>query len=167
MAEDREEQYLKAIKDGKVVAVGEKGTKEVDVTGLTPNTKYAKGTYKKAFDATVDKNLSDIASDSVDVEEFTTLPITVTGVTLDKDTLSVEEGASSKLTATVTPTNATDKSVTWKSGNDATATVDQNGTVAGVKAGTVNVVATTKDGSKTATCAITVTAKPADTPTEG
>lgn len=92
MAEDREEQYLKAIKDGKVVAVGEKGTKEVDVTGLTPNTKYAKGAYKKAFDATVDKNLSDIASDPVDVEEFTTLPITVTGVALDKSTLALDTG---------------------------------------------------------------------------
>lgn len=167
MAENREEQYLKAIKDGKVVAVGEKGTKEVDVTGLTPNTKYAKGAYKKAFDATVDKNLSDIASDPVDVEEFTTLPITVTGVTLDKDTLSVEEGTSSKLTATVAPTNATDKSVTWKSSNDVTANVDQNGNVTGVKAGTVNVVVTTKDGSKTAQCAVTVTAKAEEPPAEG
>lgn len=159
MAEDRTEQYLKAIKDGTVIAVGDKGTKEVDITGLTPNTKYAKGAYKKAFDATVDKNLSDIASEPVDVEEFTTLPISVTGVTLDKTTLSLEEGATGQLTATVAPSNASDKSITWKSADESIATVDDSGKVTAVKAGSVDVTATTKDGNKVAKCAVTVTAK--------
>lgn len=167
MAEDREEQYLKAIKDGKVVAVGEKGTKEVDVTGLTPNTKYAKGAYKKAFDATVDKNLSDIASDPVDVEEFTTLPITVTGVTLDKSTLALDTGKTGQLTATVAPSNATNKAVSWRSDTIAVATVDNSGKVTAVKAGTAKITVKTTDGSKTAQCAVTVTAKAEEPPAEG
>ena len=93
--------------------------------------------------------------------------VPVTSVTLDKTELSVEEGASGQLTAAVVPGNATDKTVTWKSGNDATATVDQNGKVTGVKAGTCNIVATTKDGAKTAQCAVTVTAKAEEPPAEG
>lgn len=85
--------------------------------------------------------------------------VKVTGVDLDKKTLEVEEGATAQLKATVHPGEATNKAVTWKSGNDATATVDNNGKVTGVKKGTCNVVVTTKDGSKTAQCAVTVTAK--------
>lgn len=159
MAEDRSEQYLKIVKDGKVIAMGEKGTKEANVTGLTPATKYPKGTYKKAFDATTDQNLSEIASELVDVEEFTTLPISVTGVTLDKTTLSLEVGATGQLTATVAPSNASDKSITWKSADESIATVDDSGKVTAVKAGSVDVTATTKDGNKAAKCAVTVTAK--------
>lgn len=162
MAEDRSEQYLKIVKDGKAIAVGEKGTKEVDVTGLTPNTKYAKGAYKKAFDATVDKNLSDIASEPVDVEEFTTLPISVTGVTLDKETAELEEGATLQLKASVAPANATDKAITWKSADTATVTVGSTGKVTGIKAGEVTITATTDDQGKTAQCAVTVTAKPTE-----
>lgn len=151
------DKYLKAIKDGKVVAVGD--DKSVTITGEPANTKIAKGAYKVAFDNTADKSLSDIASELVDVPEFTTLPINVTGVSLDKETLEVEEGATAQLKFTIAPGNATDKTVTWKSGNPETVTVDATGKVTGVKAGTCNVVVTTKDGSKTATCAITVTAK--------
>lgn len=144
-----------------MVAVGDKGTKQVEITGIGANTSIKSGDYKLAFDKTVEKSLSELASNSVDAVAFKTDPIKVTGVSLDKTAVTIEEGQSVQLKVTVAPSDATDKTVTWKSGNDATATVDQNGKVTGVKAGTCNVVATTKDGSKTATCAITVTAKPA------
>ena len=83
-------------------------------------------------------------------------PIVVTGITLDKTTATVEEGATVTLTATVTPGNATDKTVTWSTSNEAIATVS-GGVVTGVKAGEVTITA--KAGDKSATCTVTVTAK--------
>ena len=83
-------------------------------------------------------------------------PIVVTGITLDKTTATVEEGATVTLTATVTPGNATDKTVTWSTSNETIATVS-GGVVTGVKAGEVTITA--KAGDKSATCTVTVTAK--------
>ena len=82
-------------------------------------------------------------------------PIVVTGITLDKTTATVEEGATVTLTATVTPENATDKTVTWSTSNETIATVS-GGVVTGVKAGEVTITA--KAGDKSATCTVTVTA---------
>ena len=81
----------------------------------------------------------------------------VTGVTLDQSTLSLEVGGTATLTATVEPSDATDTSVTWSSDNADVATVDQKGKVTAKAAGTANITVTTTDGSKTATCAVTVT----------
>ena len=82
-------------------------------------------------------------------------PIAVEGITLDKTTATVEEGATVTLTATVTPGNATDKTVTWSTSDEAIATVS-GGVVTGVKAGEVTITA--KAGDKSATCTVTVTA---------
>lgn len=82
-------------------------------------------------------------------------PIAVEGITLDKTTATVEEGATVTLTATVTPENATDKTVTWSTSDEAIATVS-GGVVTGVKAGEVTITA--KAGDKSATCTVTVTA---------
>ena len=60
----------------------------------------------------------------------------VTGVSLNKDSLSLEPGGSEALTATVTPDNATNKNVTWSSSAEGVATVDANGKVTAVDAGT-------------------------------
>lgn len=84
--------------------------------------------------------------------------VSVTGVALNKNASSIAVGATEQLTATVTPDNATDKTITWSSSATDIATVSTTGLVTAVKAGTANIVATTKDGSKTATCAVTVTA---------
>lgn len=88
----------------------------------------------------------------------TVTPIAVTGVTLNKGTLSLNVGGSETLTATVAPSNATNKTVYWKSSNTAVATVDANGKVTAVAVGTATITATTADQAKTATCAVTVTA---------
>jgi len=82
--------------------------------------------------------------------------VAVTGVALNKTTLALTVGASEALTATVAPSSATNKAVTWSTSNAAIATVN-NGTVTGVAAGTATITATTQDGNRTATCAVTVT----------
>jgi len=65
------------------------------------------------------------------------------------------------LTSTVDPSNATDKTVTFKSADETLATVDNQGVVTGVKATEpdtpVVITVTTNDGNKTDTCAVTVT----------
>ena len=84
-------------------------------------------------------------------------PISVESVTLDKETLELTEGESVTLKATVTPDNATNKTVTWTSSNASVASVDASGKVTAVAAGSATITA--KAGDKTATCAVTVKKK--------
>lgn len=90
---------------------------------------------------------------SINVTEAT---VSVTGVSLDKTSLSIEEGKTASLTATVSPSNATNKAVTWSSSNTSVATVSSSGVVTAKAAGSATITCTTKDGSKKATCAVTV-----------
>ncbi|MGI5880623.1 MAG: Ig-like domain-containing protein [Syntrophomonadaceae bacterium] len=84
--------------------------------------------------------------------------IKVTGVSLDKNSLNLTAGgATGNLVATVTPSNATNKNVTWSSSNESVATV-ANGVVTPVAAGSASITVKTEDGSFTATCAVTVEA---------
>ena len=80
--------------------------------------------------------------------------ISVESITLNKTQLSMVKGATETLAATVLPTTATDKAVTWKSSDTAVATVE-NGVVTAVAAGNATITATA--GGKTAICAVTVT----------
>ena len=89
---------------------------------------------------------------------YTAETVHVTGVSLNKSSTSIEEGGTETLTETVSPNNATDKSVSWSSSNTAVATVDANGVVTAVSAGTATITVTTTDGGFTDTCAVTVTA---------
>ena len=84
--------------------------------------------------------------------------VKVTGVKLDKTSLELKAGESAVLTATVSPDNATNQSVTWKSSDTKVATVDEDGKVTAVAAGTATITVTTADGGKTASCKVTVTA---------
>ena len=85
--------------------------------------------------------------------------ITVTGVSLNKTTLSLTVGGKETLTVTITPANATDKTVTWASDNAAVATVNSStGEVTAISVGSAKITATSVSGSKTASCTITVTA---------
>ena len=81
----------------------------------------------------------------------------VTGVTLDKTSITIVKGGTAKLTATVTPYSAADKNVTWKSSDEKIATVDESGNVLGVGFGTTSVAVTTDDGGFTAACEVRVT----------
>ena len=84
----------------------------------------------------------------------------VTGVSLDKTNLNLNPGKGGTLIATITPDNATDKSVEWKSDDTGVATVNENGKVTAVAEGTATITVTTTDGNFQDTCTVTVTAPP-------
>lgn len=84
-------------------------------------------------------------------------PISVTSVTLDKETASLEVGGTVQLVETVLPANATNKNVTWSTSSSSVATVT-NGLVTAVGSGTATITVTTVDGNKTDTCIVTVAA---------
>jgi uncharacterized protein YjdB len=88
-------------------------------------------------------------------------PILVTGVTVSPTSATVNINATKQLAATVNPTNAANKIVTWSSSNTAVATVNSTGLVTAVAAGTATITVTTQDGAKTATSIITVPSGPA------
>ena len=91
--------------------------------------------------------------------EVTVNPILATSVTLDKPSLNIPVGSTQTLKATVLPTAATDKSVTWTSSDENVATVDANGKVTAKAIGVATVTAMTNDGSDlSAECAVTVSA---------
>lgn len=82
--------------------------------------------------------------------------VAVTGITLDKTTLTLTEGDQATLTATVAPENASDKSISWKSSDEKVATVT-DGVVKALSGGTATITVTAKDGSGvSASCALTV-----------
>lgn len=85
--------------------------------------------------------------------------VSVTDVSLDKTELTLTVGDQPvQLTATVAPDNATDKTVSWASDKKDITAVDQNGKVSAVAPGEATITVTTTDGSKTATCKVTVKA---------
>ena len=139
------DESVATVSDGMVTAVGT-GTAIITVT-----------TLDGGFTATC----------AVTVTDKTPATIPVTGVSLDKNTLSLEEGETAALTATVSPADATNKNVTWMSSDESVAAVT-DGTVTAVGAGTAVITVTTLDGGFTATCAVTVTEKtPATVPVTG
>ena len=117
--------------EGVVSAVGEGRT---NITVSTPDGKY-----------------SDACMVKVDAEE-----IAVTSITLDKDVLHMLAGTTYKLTATITPEDATDKTIAWVSVDESIATVDQEGLVTAVTDGEVEIFATV--GACRAVCKVIVEA---------
>lgn len=83
--------------------------------------------------------------------------IPVTAVSLNKNNSTLEVGSSEKLVATVSPSDATDKSVTWSSSDETIAKVTTAGNVSAEKVGTVDIIVKTKDSNKTAICAYIIT----------
>ena len=115
-----------------------------------------------AGSATITVTTADGSFDDTCVVTIEAATVAVTGVTLDKDTLTLTAGeATGTLTATVAPANATNKNVSWTSSDEDVATV-VDGVVTPVAAGSATITVTTADGSITDTCVVTVeTAAPA------
>lgn len=89
-----------------------------------------------------------------------TVTTAVTGISLDKTSLSLETGGKAKLSAQISPNTASDKGVTWSSSNTQIATVDSQGTITAIGPGTAVVSAVTRNGGKRAEAAVTVTPPP-------
>lgn len=127
-----------------------KGESPLAITGLEPNTAVSAGEYEAV------RVEDDRESERVDIPAFTTLPIEVTGVSVDPTSLSLDTGDTGNLTATISPSNATNQGVSWQSSNTDVATVN-DGVVTAVSAGSATITVTTNDGEHTATCEVTVT----------
>ena len=82
--------------------------------------------------------------------------INVSSVALDKATVNLKKGETVKLNATIAPADADNKEVTYTSSNSAVAKVDNTGLVTAIASGEAVITVTTKDGSKTASCKVTV-----------
>ncbi|MEX5936918.1 Ig-like domain-containing protein [Mammaliicoccus sciuri] len=146
---------LKVYKGDDVVGTAERqedGKAKVTIDGLEANTDYPAGTYKASFENEYGE------SEKVNVPSFKTKPIPVTGVTISPKTTSVDVDATTKLNSTVAPSTATNKSVSYKSSDEAVATVSSNGTVTGVAEGKATITVTTLDGNKSDTATVTVNA---------
>ena len=127
------------------------GYEKIEVAGLSSSESY----YAKVT-ATNDLCLYAIKFFASSGGGDATTP--VTGVSLDKTSATLEIGGKETLTATIEPNDATNKNITWSSDAPSVATVDENGVVTAVAAGTATITVTTEDGSKTATCTVTVNA---------
>lgn len=137
--------------DGKFFAyfVSVPGTYKI--TGIEIQTdKYL---YTKAPNANVTFTLTELKNLKVDLAT-TTIP--VESVSLNKTELGLNVGATETLTATVLPDLASNKAVTWSSSAPGVATVNENGKVNAIAAGTAIITATTVDGGMTASCTVTV-----------
>ncbi|MDW5471972.1 Ig-like domain-containing protein [Staphylococcus equorum] len=147
---------LNIYKDDEVVASAERsedGSATVILDGLDADTEYEVGTYQAAF--TNDNG----ESDKTDIPGFKTNPIKVTGVSLDKESLTLNIGDTEAIQPKVAPSTATNKGVIYASSNRDVVTVNEAGTITAIADGTANIEVTTEDGNKTATCEITVEAE--------
>lgn len=102
------------------------------------------------------------AIDNIDIDDTGYLidpsAISATGISLNKSSLTLPVGQTDTLIATVTPENATNKTVKWSTTDKAIADIDINtGKVTAIKAGTATITATVEGTNLTATCTITVT----------
>ena len=123
---------------------------------------YENGTARLNISTTPNKDNDNYTTIKLELPEA----VPVSNVTLDKTTITLSDGQTAKLTATVTPEDADNKNVSWSSDNTAVATVAADGTVTAVKAGTAKITVTTVDGGKTATCTVTVNCSHKMTKTE-
>ena len=96
---------------------------------------------------------------SATIKAFTTQgneKISVTGVELNKTSVSINVGETSNLIATVKPENAKNKNVKWTSSNENIVTVNEEGIITAIAEGEAKITATTLDGNYTAECNVTV-----------
>lgn len=89
------------------------------------------------------------------VYNFSTTPVPVSGITLDKEKITLQQNKTETIKATVEPENAGDKTITWSSDKPDVATVDKNGVVTAIAPGEATITASTANG-KAATCKVKV-----------
>ena len=127
--------------------------------GVHPNETW----YRTFYCPVIDQALQYQGIGSITASEAPEV-VAVTGVKLDQTTLTLNAGKSAQLTATVSPSNATNKNVTWSSNNSNVSV--SGGKVTAKTAGSAIVTVTTVDGGYTAQCNVTVNASTAVDHTE-
>ena len=108
-------------------------------------------------------NADNASPNTTSISNAPAVPVPVTGVSVLPASTTINTGSSTQLVATIVPSNADNKNVTWSSSNSAIATVSTTGKVTGVAEGLATITATTVDGSFTASSIVTVLIKPATT----
>ncbi|UXR08284.1 major tail protein [Staphylococcus phage vB_ScaM-V1SC04] len=136
------------------------GKSTITIENLDANTDYPKGTFKVSF-----SNGSG-ESEKVDVPQFKTKAIKVISVTLDVDSLDLTVGDTHQLSTTITPSEASNKNVSFESDKSGVASVTSKGLIEAVSTGTANITVTTEDGSHTDVVAVTVKEPIPDAPTD-
>ncbi len=164
--EDRTNEHLVIYnKNGQVIATGQPGVKEIELDNLTPVTDYAEGTYQIAWV----KDNGD-TSEKVSVPDFRTLAVLVESINLSQTALTGVEGTKLTNSFTITPADATDRTINVASEDKTVADVvtnDNTFTVSLIKAGQTNINFISKDGNASTKIQVTVTApapKPETTP---
>lgn len=160
------------------LAVGDTETLVATIAPAGATNKMVEWSSSDESVATVDENgkvtalkagTAIITAKALDGDKTATFTLTVkdaaASVTLNKTAIELSVGASETLTATIAPAGA-DDAVEWTTSDESVATVDENGKVTAVKAGTATITVTTKNG-KTATCTITVKAEEKEDPASG
>ena len=98
----------------------------------------------------------DNPNDHMNIKSVESEDIKVTGVKLDSTNATITVGNTLQLVATITPTNATNKDLTWSTSKSSIATITSSGILTGVTAGSVNITVTTVDGGYIASCSVLV-----------
>lgn len=142
--------FAEAIAEGLENATTKTEAGKIDAT-YKPSTPASSFTFTNIASGQTKVNKMTVYYKASGLEE-----VKVTGVTLSESSITLEEGEQKSLVATVAPSDASDKSLTWGTSNASVATVS-NGTVVAVAEGTATITVTTKDGGFKSTCNVTVT----------
>ena len=142
-----------AYNDGYLyVGTGCNGT--IDNMGTSDTSPYSGELYRI--------NLNELVKDDNQNEDN---KISVTGVSLNTTSLNLTKGETSTLKATITPADATDKSVNWSTSDASVVTVSSTGKITAKGVGQATITVETTDGNKTATCSVKVSRKSTEEPT--
>ncbi len=153
-----------AINDAKL----EGGNTDIDLSSYQLIQDNTLNTTAKTIPTAINelKSIIDVLQDRVAaLENQQGTTVRVTGVSLNNNTLTLNVGNTSTLTATVTPSNATNKAVTWSTNNSAVASVN-NGVITAISNGTAIITVTTIDGNYSASCTVTVNTTTPSQPSE-
>lgn len=159
--EPTNQQYLTISKDNNNIMIDKDGLsfdssnwnvgQIVNVLGVMDLTNHSDRTSKITISS------DNVESKAIDVVVKSSY-IAVSSVVLNFTSTSMYVGDSTTLTATVTPNNATNKSIRWASDSDCV-TIDQNGNIIAVKKGTATITATSVDNNKSARCIVDILEK--------
>lgn len=143
------------------VKVVNNSTKPAMVTTNNTNGEVVEAGKIQTSDASSNTSSSNTSSTGGNTYYPPAQTVNVTDVSINNQTLTLAAGGgTATLVATVNPSNATNKNVTWSSSDTNIATVSANGVVTPLSVGTVTITVNTADGNKTAACVVTVNTVP-------